>query len=327
MSKQEWNINLREVIASAPASIANLGCLFDLAAMAVDYGRDIVRVRVEQGYGIEVLSRDPKVPSGEKNTAYRAAKAFLSKISLSSQEVSVCIEVDKGVEPGIGLGSSGATAAAVAKALNEIFGKPLDENELVEVAGSGEVVAAGTAHYDNVAASLLGDIAVIVSRKPIRVIKLKVLSDLSVLLIIPKVEVRSKRKKTEFLRKVLPSNVSLNEMVEQCSAVSEFFIALMRGDIEMLGRAISRGGIVEHERSRFIPNYWRIKEIALELGALGFNIAGAGPSMFAVLRKADAPQVLNIMKEELERIGVEAELRLLKPEPIGARIERRVKLN
>jgi len=110
----------------------------------------------------------------------------LNEVGLSVRGVSIDIEVIKGVKPGTGLGSSGATSAAVAKALNEIFGKPLNSNELVEVADQGESVAAGSVYYDNVAASLLGGIAVIVQKSPVKTVRIDPLDDISILLITPK---------------------------------------------------------------------------------------------------------------------------------------------
>ena len=313
---------IREVIVSAPSSIANLGSLFDIAAMAVNYGRDVVKITVRRGSGIRVTSHDPRIPSGRKNTAYRTVETFLNKVGLSVREVFVEVEITKGIKPGIGLGSSGATPAAVAKALNEVFEKPLSLNELVEVAGQGEIVAAGFVHYDNVAASLLGGIAVIVQRSPVKVIRIEPPDDISILLITPKdIKIPLRGGKTGFFRRILPPKVDLSEMIEQCTAVSEFFISLMTKDLEMLGKAVSRGGVVERERSKFIPNYWRIKEIALKSGALGFNIAGAGPSMFALVRKSESAQVFNVVRNKLSEIGVEAELKLLEPESTGARLE------
>jgi len=322
MSRDKLIVKHEKVIVSAPSSIANLGCLFDIAAMAVNYGRDVVKVIVKRGSGIQVISSDFEVPSGKRNTAYRTIEAFLDKVGLSIQEIAIDVKITKRIKPGIGLGSSGATSAAVAKALNEAFGEPLSLDELVEVAGQGEVVAAGSAHYDNVAASLLGGIVVIVQRYPIKVIRIEPPNNVSILLISPKyVKIPLRGGKTGFFRKILPPKVDLSEMVEQCATVSKFFVSLMRRDLEMLGRAMSRGGIVERERSKFIPNYWRIKEIVLKSGALGFNIAGAGPSMFALVRKSESAQVLDIVKNKLSEIGVKAEFKLLEPEPVGARLE------
>jgi homoserine kinase len=40
--------------------------------------------------------------------------------------------------------------------------------------------------------------------------------------------------------------------------------------------------IVEPVRAAFIPNYFEVKRSAMKNGALGCNIAGSGPSVFAL---------------------------------------------
>ena len=53
-----------------------------------------------------------------------------------------------------------------------MYGLKLNENTLVEFAGTGEKASAGTIHYDNVAASVLGGF-VIVRTNPLNVIKIE----------------------------------------------------------------------------------------------------------------------------------------------------------
>ena len=65
------------------------------------------------------------------------------------------IEVTKGVPSGYGVGSS-AVSAAAAMAFSTLYDLKIDKNRLVEYAAEGEVASAGTKHYDNVSASLLG---------------------------------------------------------------------------------------------------------------------------------------------------------------------------
>ena len=48
------------------------------------------------------------------------------------------------------------SAAAPAMAFNALYGLKIDKNRLVEYAAEGEIASAGTKHYDNVSASLLG---------------------------------------------------------------------------------------------------------------------------------------------------------------------------
>jgi homoserine kinase len=57
--------------------------------------------------------------------------------------------------------------------------------------------------------------------------------------------------------------------------------------------------IVEPARSILIPGFDEMKESALENGALGFSISGAGPSVFALCRSEDDA---NKIKKEIVRI-------------------------
>ena len=54
------------------------------------------------------------------------------------------IRIEKGVPAGFGMGSSAASAAATAVAFDKLFRLKLDDNALVEFAGSGEKASAGT---------------------------------------------------------------------------------------------------------------------------------------------------------------------------------------
>ena len=65
-------------------------------------------------------------------------------------------------QPGYGMGSSAASAAACAIAIDELFGSNIYEKyDLTYFAGIGEKASAGTVHYDNVAASLFGGFVVV----------------------------------------------------------------------------------------------------------------------------------------------------------------------
>ena len=148
--------------ASAPGSVANLGCLFDAAAAAVAVARDVVSIKEMDIEEIRVKAVG-RVPEGSENVAYEAARAFLEIVECSA---GVEITVEKGVPIGAGLGSSGATAAATVVALNELLGVGASAGELVAAAGEGEALVAGSPHYDNVAASILGGIVLVDSANP-----------------------------------------------------------------------------------------------------------------------------------------------------------------
>jgi len=102
------------------------------------------------------------------------------------------IKIKKGIPAGYGMGSSAASAAATAVAFDKLFKLKLDGNSLVEFAGSGEKASAGTVHYDNVAASVLGGF-VIVRTNPLHVIRIDPPTNLRMCVAVPTISVPKKK--------------------------------------------------------------------------------------------------------------------------------------
>lgn len=67
----------------------------------------------------------------EKNLAYRAAKAFFQKNGIAG---GVQISIEKHIPSEAGMGGGSSDAAAVLRALNDLYGKPLTEKRLWELA-------------------------------------------------------------------------------------------------------------------------------------------------------------------------------------------------
>jgi homoserine kinase len=271
-----------EVMVSAPASVANLGPGYDIVGLALDRPRDLLKVKLSKGgrdslvvsgVGGETIS-----PAPEKNSCAVAARAVL----VSAGRGHLCLEMElrKGVPPRMGMGSSGASSAAGAFAANQMLGSPLGSDELLACAMEGERAACGAAHADNVAPALLGGVTVMVGMSPPRVIRLDPPRDVCVVIVSPKMKVGDE--KTKLAREVLPKSVSLPTVVGQMSAYSSLILGLVRGDPALMGRGISGDVIIEPARAKLIPGFSRLKRVALEAGAHGFSISGAGPSVFAL---------------------------------------------
>ncbi len=266
--------------ARAPASIANLGPLFDVAGLAVSYAYDRVSVEVLGQGSLRVEVYAEGAPAGERNTAYHAAMALLRE---ADEKLHVRITVWKGVPTGYGLGSSGATAAATVYALNSLLGVARGWEELVRWAGEGERASAGEPHYDNVAASLLGGL-VLVSKAggALHVYRVVVPAGRVRILLFMPCKPPEVEAKTAKARAVLPRSIELRRVVEWLGEASRLALAVARGLWEEAARAMCYGGPIEEARSSLIPCYWEAKNRALEAGAYGFNISGAGPTLFAV---------------------------------------------
>lgn len=291
----------------AYSSSANLGPGFDALAVAHTAFYDEVEARLEPGNG-QVLVESVYGPyahqAGRAETAKRAVEELLRLTNIDIGGRNIVLRVYKGVPPGKGLGSSGASAAAAVKAAELLLDLDVPDNVLVEAAGRGEAAAAGTPHYDNVAASLLGGLAIVAFDKDGKLYVTNMEINAWFTLFIPKAEIASA--KTKLMREILPKQVGLGQAARNWSRLALLVAAAARNDLQTLGHMIMQDEIVEPARSRFIPCYDSVIEAAIEAGALGVTISGAGPSLIALSRsREDAIRVANAVAKSCRCCEVE----------------------
>lgn len=262
-----------KVSIKAPSSTANLGPGFDVFGLAIDAFYDKVTLTKTKS-GITIITDDNIPTKPENNTAGLVAKNMKKKFRIKS---GVEIKIEKGVPAGFGMGSSAASAAATAVAFDKLFGLKLDGNKLVEFAGSGEKASAGTVHYDNVAASVLGGF-VIVKTNPLDIVRVEPPKNLRMCVAVPKLDVP--KKKTKVSRGVIPKKIKLTDSIVNLSNASAIVAGFLKKDPELIGNSI-KDVIVEPARQHMIPGFSRVKQNALKAGALGVTISGAGPSVIA----------------------------------------------
>ncbi|HML20170.1 MAG TPA: homoserine kinase, partial [Aggregatilinea sp.] len=221
------------VTVYAPATVANLGVGFDIVGMALDSPGDRVTVEAWDQPGVElagIQGDGGKLPTDpDKNTACIAAREVLNALGA---ETGVRLWLDKGLPLASGLGSSAASAAAAAVAVNELFGSPLSRVELLPACVEAEAAVSGR-HADNVAPALLGGIVLVISADPPHVISLPVPENLYVALVTANVALP-----TAQARAVLPSHVSLRTMVTQTALVAAFIHALHSNDLALLADVV-----------------------------------------------------------------------------------------
>lgn len=273
------------VKAFAPASVANVSCGFDVLAFAIDGPGDHVELTLsdEPGVRIKTITGDggklPKEPAVE-NTAGRAVLAMLEDRDLSDK-TGVNIHIDKQMPLGSGMGSSAASAVAAVVALNGLLDEPYEKRDLLQFALEGEMAASGSPHADNVSASLMGGFTLVRSQSPLDVIQLHVPKELVAAVFHPHISINTKN-----TRLILRKSVQMSSAVKQWGNVGGLIAGLYTEDYELISRSME-DHIVEAARSILIPGFEEMKECALENGALGFSISGAGPSVFALCRSAD----------------------------------------
>jgi homoserine kinase len=312
---------MKSVTAAAPCSTANLGPGYDVFGLALDALEDRVTIaRSEKGAaGVSISMGDDRngIPLDPgANSAGLVVRKMAKDYGISD---ALAVKIRKGVPAGYGVGSSAASAAAAALAFRSLYNLKIDVDSLVEYAAEGEIASAGTKHYDNVSASLVGGFVISSFSKGKRsFIGLKAPSDLSLVVAIP-LSIKVPEKKTEVARSVLPKQVPLRDVVHNVSSASTIVAGFALRNVEMIADGID-DVIVEPARMSLIPGYNEVKRNALDAGALAVTISGAGPSMIAFLKSGkNSRKVAEGMKEGFAKAGVESKALACRPS-IGARL-------
>lgn len=276
------------ITVRAPATSANLGSGFDVFGVALDRPADVIRVeRAERttieitGVGSQYIPTDP-----EKNTVGAVVEAL---------DAPAHIRIDKGVRPASGLGSSAASAAGAAVALNELYDRGLSRKELVPIAAEGEAVVSGAAHADNVAPSILGGFT-IATAAGVESVE----TDIPLVACLPEIAVS-----TRDARRVVPDSASMEAMVETVGNAATLAVGMCQSDPELVGRGMD-DPIVTPARAELITGYETVRTAAVDAGATGVTVSGAGPSILAVCREGRRRAVATAMLDAFASVGVDA---------------------
>ena len=288
----------------APATVANIACGFDILGFALEAPGDVVIARFadEPGLTITKITGDKgKLPYEiPKNTAGFAAFKLLEYLNESR---GIELEIHKKMPFGSGLGSSAASAVGGVMAINELLKRPLTKRELLPFAVLGEQIADDAYHADNVAPSLLGGIILVRDNMSLDVHRLHVPKGLYATVVYPHIEILTKN-----ARNILSKSVSLDNCIQQTGNLGGFIVGLYNSDFDLIKRSL-HDVLIEPQRHNLIPHFMSIKNTALDCGALGCSISGAGPSIFALSQNSNiAEEVAKSMKSIFDKHQIDSDV-------------------
>jgi len=298
-------IRFRSVTAFAPATVANVGCGFDIMGFAIkDFGdkvtitlrndKDSPTIRISGFYGNMIP------PERNKNTAGVAVNAYLK--ARGRTDVMLDIALEKNLPLGSGLGSSASSAAAAVFALNSLLGNPVSTTDLIPFAMEGERMACGSAHADNVAPSLLGGFVLIRSYQPLDIIRVKCSDELYCTIAHPHIQLN-----TSDARRILKHDIPINDAIRQSANAAAFMIGMIKEDFDLMGRSMC-DLLAEPKRTQLIPGFEETRQAALDNGAIGCGISGSGPSVFALCKgELIAGLVSEVMKKAFYEAGLNSD--------------------
>lgn len=300
--------------AFAPASVGNVGVGFDILGHALSGAGDHATVRLIECPTVrirEIRGADRALPLlAAQNTAGAALIALRQRLGC---EEGFEIEIDKGIPFGSGMGGSAASAVAALVAANALLAAPLTVDQLYPLALDGEAVASGSRHGDNVAPMLLGGLVLAVGeRTPI---KLDVHPELYCAHVHPHCALETRE-----ARAALAGHYALGEFVQQSGNLALFLTGVARGDADLI-RAGLNDVLVEPRRAPLIRGFAAVKQAALDAGALGASISGAGPSLFAwCWGRESAERCVQVMQAAFAEAGLGSDVLVGPVDAAGARV-------
>jgi homoserine kinase len=301
---------MQQITVRAPASIANLVCGFDILGMSLEEPFDEMKLELTNNPGIVIRHTDSYGLSEEpsKNVAGVALQAMIDE---TDNHPGVLCIIQKNIKPGSGLGSSAASAAGAVFGLNKLLDNKFPLPDLVRFAMSGEKLASGVKHADNISPCLYGGITLIRSIHPLDIVSLK-FPPLFITVVHPQVEV-----KTSDARQILRKQVLLKDAIKQWGNIAGLVTGLNTCDPALIGRSLE-DVIIEPVRSILIPAFHEIKNASMAAGALGGGIAGSGPSIFMLSNdQQTAIAIETEMNAIYSRIGLECKTYVTKINPKG----------
>jgi homoserine kinase len=259
-------------VAEAYASVGNVGIGFDILGHTVAGASDRAEVHRIPGREVRIAAIDGCITdlplSAPDNTAGAALLSMLRSLDLP---FGFELTLHKGIALGSGMGGSAASCVAALVAANALLDEPLPREALYRFALDGELVASGSRHGDNIGPMLIGGLVIATAT---RLVRIPVPAAWHCALVHPHMVVETRR-----ARAALAGHYALGEFVAQSANLALVLAGCYRGEAALVREGLS-DVLVEPRRAPLIPGFAQVKQAALDHGAFGASISGAGPSVF-----------------------------------------------
>ncbi|MGB3421946.1 MAG: homoserine kinase [Dolichospermum sp.] len=291
------------ITVKVPATTANLGPGFDCIGAALKLYNEFEFTTLDvEGLMIQVSGIEAeKVETDESNLLYQAFIKLYQHIEQTAPSVKIRIKL--GVPLSRGLGSSATAIVGGLVAANELAGRPLSELEVMKLAIAME------GHPDNVVPALLGGCRLAAtsntSNNCWEIGDIPWHRDILPVVAIPDFELS-----TSEARKVLPAEISRHDAIFNISHFGLLLRGLATNREEWLKAAL-QDKLHQPYRQALIPGYDAVNTAAINAGAYGMVISGAGPTLLALVDTSRAKLVEVAMKNAWLQTGITSTVRIL----------------
>ena len=300
----------QKVVVDVPATTANLGPGFDCLGAALDLNNRFAMRRIEAGgerFELIIEGTDGShLRGGPENLVYRAAQRVWKAAGL--EPVALEARVRLAVPPARGLGSSATAIVAGLMGANALVGEPLSKEKLLELAIDIE------GHPDNVVPSLLGGLCMTAkaASQRWRVVRCEWTPSVKAVVAIPSI-----RLSTSEARRAMPKAIPVGDAVVNLGALTLLLQGLRTGNGDLISDGM-HDRLHEPYRWRLIKGGDQVKQAAMDAGAWGCAISGAGPSVLALCEEDKGPAVSRAMVKAWEAAGVASRAPVLNLQTSGS---------
>jgi homoserine kinase len=289
-------VSSSQITVRAPATSANLGPGFDCLGLALDLWNE---VRATAG---------TTQADDAENLILRSARAVFDHVGAAYPGFT--LQCDNRIPFGRGLGSSSAAIASGILLANACLGTPLDRGAVLRLATALE------GHPDNIAPCLLGGIRAAAVTEDGQVIEVPISApgELRTVVFVPEQAVP-----TAHARGVLPVSVPRSDAIFNVARSSLLVAALAAGRIDALAEA-TRDRLHQPYRLPLFPPGATLLDIAMQSGALGAFVSGAGPTVLALCHASTIDAIVDAFIATARRLDVPGQAWALELTTRGAHI-------
>ena len=287
-----------------PATSANLGPGFDSLGIALSIYNEYGFSLQDEGISFEWFEQEFK---NEDNIIFMAMKKVFNKYNFKFKGLKIKI-IKQDIPISRGLGSSSSCIVAGLIGAFALMNKELEKEEVFKLAIDIE------GHPDNVCPAIFGGlVSTVMANGETLYNKIEIKNGVKFIALIPNFKLS-----TEKARAILPSEVSFKDSVYNIGRAALLISCFMNGNYKLL-REATKDRLHQQYRSKLIEGFDEVYEKALNIGAYGCFLSGAGPTIMAIIDKNDLNFVDNI-KKFIKEEKLNWNIKELAIDKIGAKI-------
>jgi homoserine kinase len=266
----------RSVTIRVPATTANLGPGFDCLGLALDLWNEVTFSLGGQTLNIQIQGEGKNdLPTDHTNLIVQAFLLILNKFKIIPPD-GLTILCRNRIPVSSGLGSSSSAVIAGLLAAKILYSLEIEDHRLLEIGLDLE------GHADNMAACLIGGLVIVIQDGNTLITRKLLVKPLQATIALPQVKLS-----TQEARDVLPVSYSRQDTVFNIGRSALLIGSLVSGDYSILATAM-QDRVHQLYRLGLIPGAENALQAALNAGALGAVLSGAGPSVIAFHAEKDA---------------------------------------